>query len=138
MKLRRVMLALLMCASVASWAPAQEPQGEAAGAISLGELQVTPEMWFYEQEMRRYSDPRQMVRAKAEFRSQQRQHRLAALHWFGYSNSRPVANMTPTCGQYQPCWVGNSATPFHWRGVGGTPVVVSRANRVNAPATGLW
>ncbi|MGW8258281.1 MAG: hypothetical protein ACWGMZ_12405, partial [Thermoguttaceae bacterium] len=66
--------------------------------ISPGEVKATPEMWFYEQAMRQYQDPKMMVRANAEFRARQRQRRLAAMRWFGQSNSRPHANSDPFNG----------------------------------------
>ena len=37
--------------------------------LSSGEIQATPEMWFYDQERRRYEDPKTAVRANAEFRA---------------------------------------------------------------------
>ncbi len=64
-------------------------------SISPGELKATPEMWFYEQYMRQYQDPKMAVRANAEFQADQRQRRLEAMHWFGFSNSRPRACSDP-------------------------------------------
>ena len=46
-------------------------------------------MWFYDQAMRQYKDPKMAVRAKAEFRAQERMRRLESMKWFGFSNSRP-------------------------------------------------
>lgn len=141
------MRALWMCLALACLASGSMRAQDAAptvqetpvgSGLSLGEVQPTPEMWFYEQELRRYNDPRQQVRRKAEFRAEQRQHRLAALHWFGYSNARPTASMTPTCGQYSPSWVGNHYHPFWWRGTSGATVVVQRPIRATGPVQGLW
>ena len=56
--------------------------------VSPGELKATPEMWFYEQYMHQYLNPKMAVRANAEFKAEQRQRRLAAMQWFGFSNSR--------------------------------------------------
>jgi len=75
-------------------------------AISPGELKATPEMWFYEQYMQQYQDPKMAVRAKAEFRADQRQRRLAAMQWFGLSNSRPHACTDPYHGDWSPGWTG--------------------------------
>ena len=83
---------------------------------------MTPEMWFYQEEMRRYDDPRAAVRRKAEYRAAQRQRRLAALEWYGFSNMRPTANPTPfTGGVYSPGWISNNYRhPMEWSGGGRT------------------
>lgn len=89
--------------------------------ISPGELKATPEMWFYEQYMRQYQDPKMAVRANAEYRAIQRQHRLASMQWFGFSNSRPQATGDPQNTDYSPKWTSNNATyPYRWSGVGQT------------------
>ena len=88
-------------------------------SISPGELKATPEMWFYEQYMRQYQDPKMAVRANAEFRATQRQHRLAAMQWFGFSNSRPRACTDPYHGDWSPAWTGNNTLyPYRWAGTG--------------------
>ena len=74
--------------------------------ISPGELTPTPEMWFYEEDFRRYTDPKLAVRKKAEFRTATRQQRMAALKWFGMSNQRPKAGVDPQ--QIQPGGSTNS------------------------------
>ena len=76
--------------------------------------QVTPEMWIYSQEMRRYEDPQQMVRRKAEVKASQRTSRLAAMKWFGFSNARPQANPVPFMSVYSPTWVGNGYDRYDW------------------------
>ena len=84
-----------------------------------GGLKATPSMWFYEQALRQYQDPKMAVRAKAEFRSRQRQHRIAAMKWFGFSNSRPRASSDPFHNDYSPGWVANPGYyPSRWNGVG--------------------
>ena len=87
---------------------------------SLSEL--TPSMWFYEQERQEYQNPKNAVRAAAEFRADQRRKRLAASQWFGYSNARPIRAVTPTTTP-SPQWGSNSADPFIWSGTGRTTVV---------------
>jgi hypothetical protein len=78
-------------------------------------------MWFYEQYMRQYQDPKMAVRANAEFRANQRQRRLEAMRWFGFSNSRPRVSADPFNGDYAPVWTSNnSAYPYRWSGVGPT------------------
>ena len=46
-------------------------------------------MWFYEQSLREYNDPKTAVRAKADFRPGQRRRRMESMKWFGFSNFRP-------------------------------------------------
>ncbi len=95
--------------------------------IAVGELQPTPEMWFYEQYQQQYDDPSVAVREKAEFRASQRQSRLAAMRWFGLSNSRPQAASDPFHGDHSPKWTSNSSRyQSRWVG-GGTPLVVVRS-----------
>lgn len=105
--------------------------------ISLGELQPTPEMWFYQQQMRSYLDPKMAVRRRAEFRGEQRQNRLAASAWFGQSKSRPTASGTPFTDSYSPSWTSNTANPFNWAGVGNRMVVV-RPARSNVSSFDIW
>jgi hypothetical protein len=74
-------------------------------------------MWFYEQERQERADPKNAVRANAEYRSEQRRRRLAALQWFGYSNSRPLAAVTPyTSTTPSPQWGANHFDPYLWSG----------------------
>jgi hypothetical protein len=80
---------------------------------------TTPELWVYSQEQRRHDDPAQAVRRKAEFQAEQRMARLASLKWYGYSNSRPEASMTPMMGTYSAGWGGNGWNRYEWFGVGG-------------------
>jgi hypothetical protein len=94
-------------------------------AISTGDLKVTPEMWFYDQAMRQYKDPKAVLRARAEYRTDQRQRRLESMRWFGMSNSRPRACSDPFHSDYSPGWVANPGYyPWRWNGVGPTGVYV--------------
>lgn len=97
--------------------------------ISLGQMTPTPEMWFYAEQMRQHNDPHAMVRQKAEFERIQRQRRIAAQQWFGVSNARPTASITPFQSTYSPVWVGNSTNPMWWSGQG-TPVYSAGRPRV--------
>jgi hypothetical protein len=80
-------------------------------------------MWYYSQEMRRHDDPKQAVRRKAEFVTQQRMRRIESMKWFGISNARPYASTTPFMDEYSPAWIGNGYHPYQWVGVG-SPVIV--------------
>ena len=93
--------------------------------ISVGEVTPTPEMWFYEQYVQQYQDPKLAVRRKAEERAAQRRARLAAMRWFGFSNARPRAGTDVVHGDYSPGWSSRSANyPFRWSGYGTAAVVV--------------
>jgi hypothetical protein len=78
---------------------------------------VPPEMWLYSEEIRRHDDPAQAVRRKAELRGAQRMSRIAAMKWFGFSNSRPQASPVPMMGEYSPAWIGNGYDRYDWVGV---------------------
>lgn len=84
------------------------------GTTVTAPARQTPEMWLYQQEMERYDDPAEAVRRKAVFVSQQRQLRLAAMKWYGLSNSRPTVSPTPWWGQYSPAWIYGSSRTFAW------------------------
>lgn len=75
---------------------------------------VTPEMWFYSQERDRYDNPAQAVRRKAEQRAALRSQRIATMKWFGFSNARPQASVTPMMGVYSPAWIGNGTDRYDW------------------------
>src|SRR5262245_39372155 len=85
---------------------------------SLTAPTVTPELWVYSQEQRRHDDPALAVRRKAEFQAEQRMARLASLKWYGFSNSRPEAGMTPIMGTYSGGWIGNAWNRYEWQGAG--------------------
>jgi hypothetical protein len=96
-------------------------QGTIPG-ISPG--QMTPEMYLYLHEQRRYDDPKQAVRRKAEIKTAQRMQRMAAQKWFGVSNARPSASAQPFMDMYSPRWIGNGYNAFDWAGVNGNGVTV--------------
>jgi hypothetical protein len=79
---------------------------------------VTPELWVYSQELQRHDDPAQAVRRKAELKADQRISRLAALKWYGQSNSRPDACPIPLMSVYSPRWVGYGWERYDWTAVG--------------------
>ena len=126
-RLAFTLIAVLLCSAGVAQAQDRNARGGSDRHISLGELTPTPEMWFYEQAMRQYENPKMAVRRKAEFRAAQRQQRLASSRWFGYSNSRPTAAANPIFGSESPRCGGNSWEPMLWRGVGG-PVVLKADN----------
>ena len=92
-------------------------------AISPGDLAPTQEMWFYQQYQKEYMDPKTTVRQKAEFRAEERQRRLAARRWYGFSNLRPTANVDWIDSDPAPHWAsGNVYLPFQWNGPVSTTV----------------
>ena len=103
------------------------PQLSSPGTISPGDLTPTPEMWFYEQYRQEHQDPKVAVRRKAEFRAAQRQRRIAALKWFGFSTARPRVSSDPWHSDYSPGWSSNNSFyPFRWNGYGQPWIVVHR------------
>jgi hypothetical protein len=112
---------LLTSTAVAQQPLPLEVSKAAASTASPQPLEVTatPEMWFYDQERRRYDDPNAMARRRAEEQANQRQARLAAQRWFGISNSRPRAGTDPNNGSFAPRWVGNGQLPNEWVGTSG-------------------
>lgn len=128
--MRRLLIAISILFLVAATpaladGPTAQNLGTSVG-ISAGELTPTPEMWFYEQYRHEYQDPRAAVRRKAEFRAAQRQARMAAMKWFGFSNQRPQASSDPWHGDWSSAWRSNNGTyPLQWSGIGRPWVIVS-------------
>jgi hypothetical protein len=122
--MKRIVLAfslpLVLAASVAyAQKPATVGRSGLDTVTSVGDLKTTPEMWFYEQAMRQYKDPKAAVRAKAEVYAAQRARRLESMRWFGFSNSRPRVSSDPIHGDYSPRWVANAGCfPSRWSGMG--------------------
>lgn len=94
--------------------------------VSPGDVAPTVDMWFYEQELQRYENPKNAVRRKAEERAVQRRARLAAQRWFGFSPTRPPASSDPIHGDYSPTWTGRGHYPFRWSQSGPAVIVVQR------------
>ncbi len=66
------------------------------------------------QSMSQAVDPRWAVVRNAQLRGTQRRSRLAAMKWFGLSNSRPAAAATPFTGVYSNTWTGSPLQPYAW------------------------
>ena len=97
--------------------------------VSSGELTPTPEMWFYEQERRRWEDPMTIVRARAQEKTAERRARLAAMAWYGMSNSRPNVSIDPTDSVYAQHWRSNGYQPSEWVGGVSHQTVILEADR---------
>lgn len=126
---RMFVSALLFAAISAGQVTAQDPakpalpplsvSGPSSEPLSPTAQGVAPEVWVYMQERQRYEDPKQAVRRKAEARASARQARLESRRWYGLSNSRPVAAVTPFMDHYSPAWRGNGFHAFdYWMGRG--------------------
>lgn len=129
-KLGAVALAALLAASIAcaddpepsrirpaALVPAAPAQPQMSITIaSPGQVQATPDMWFYQQELARYNEPnpKTLVRIEAEQKSAQRRARIAAMQWYGYSNSRPTSGIDPVDGPLSPQWIGNGYNSYYW------------------------
>ena len=107
-------------------------QKPGAQLVPDDQVAQTEDMWFYLQELQRYDDPQMAIRRKAEKKAAQRRQRLAAMKWYGYSQSRPTANPTPIMGIYSPMWSGNGSDPYLWIG----NAYVTTAVRVEAAPAG--
>ena len=107
--------------------------------LSHGTLQPTPEMWFYEQMRNDYNDPELQARRRGEAHAAERRARLAARQWYGVSNSRPMANVTPFMYYYSPSWGSNTGNAYQWSGRITAPVVVeARRAVVGLTGFGTW
>lgn len=95
---------------------AQREEESSEAEISLGELTPTPSMWLYLQQRRDYLDPMLAVRRKAEFQAAQRQQRIAAMDWYGFSAARPRVAHTPFTSRFaSPTWTGSDGyDPFRF------------------------
>lgn len=119
----------ILAALAASRAQAEPPKVMPTSAtssavdLSTGQVTATPDMWFYEQELRRYDDPRNAIRAQAAMKTAQRNARLAAMQWYGLSNSRPLSGCDPLHGVYSPRWVSNGYMPSEWVGAAGATTI---------------
>lgn len=146
--MKRLVLAIAVCVSAASAAWSQQPGGakpalkappaSSMSQVPMSQMTPTPDMWFYDQAARQYANPSTGVRKKAEFDMKQRQHRLASCAWFGVSNARPNAHITPLMGSYGPTWVSNPRYPLLWSSQTTSTTVIAPASRTGTAQYGLW
>jgi hypothetical protein len=88
-----------------------------------GSVVPAPEMtpYPYPGAERPIVDAKTLIQQRAAQEAAARNRRLAALRWFGYSNSRPVAGVDCIHGDYSPSWTSNNPHyPFRWVGAGPT------------------
>jgi hypothetical protein len=107
--------------------------------LSLGALQPTTEMWFYEQMRQDYNNPALQVRRNSERAAAERKARLASMEWYGMSNSRPMAYTTPHMYHYSPTWTGGRRE-WSWTGPSTSPIVIDarRVQTLGVSGVGTW
>ena len=132
--MKRFVLSLsLLCLFFGGTARSQERVARVSkpNAPSLQDISpdTAADIWFYEQQWQRYDDPKRAVRRNAEFRAAQRRYRLAAMAWYGFSNSWPTVSPLPFMGVYSPTWASSHADPYRWVG-GGCPTVALHVREV--------
>lgn len=110
-----ILPAVLLCSSATAQDPEKLQQARNQSQ-QTDQVQQTEDMWFYLQELRRYNDPRMAIRRREALKARQRRQRIAAMKWYGYSQSRPTANPMPLTGYYSPMWAGNGSDPYLWIG----------------------
>lgn len=120
--MKRLALTFSLVAIISTQTWAQEPAvfestkvDPPSPAAKAQDRQLTPEMYRYLSDLQRYGGPTDLTRQRAQLKAQQRQERMAAMKWYGMSNSRPIASPTPFMGTYSPGWSSNTANPFQWR-----------------------
>jgi hypothetical protein len=107
--------------------------------LSLGALQPTTEMWFYEQMRQDYNNPTLQVRRNSERAAQERKARLASMEWYGMSNSRPMAYTTPHMYHYSPTWTGGGRQPWSWSGSASSITIdARRVPTLGVSGIGTW
>jgi hypothetical protein len=95
------------------------------GGVTAGAVTPTSEMWFYQEQLRQYMDPKMSLRRIAEEKSKQRKARLNAQRWYGQSNIRPMIGTDPVHGDWGARWTsGNRYHPNRWSHFGPAVVVV--------------
>jgi hypothetical protein len=70
--------------------------------------------WNREQTASAKIDARAYIQQRAQARAQQRQDRIAAMNWYGMSNSRPNAATTPFTSRYSSVWEMPGGRPYSW------------------------
>lgn len=101
--------------------PAAQAELPAAKPPLAGTVLPSAETYSYPSLPQPVVDAKTLIQQRAAWQAAQRARRLAALKWFGYSNSRPVAGVDCIHGDYSPSWTANNSHyPFRWVGAGST------------------
>ena len=119
---------MLVIAAPARGEEAEEFDAEVSSPVNPQRSQPRDDSWYYQPSSEPTSyqpNPLAIIHQKALARSQQRTDRLAALNWYGMSNSRPTAAPTPFCTLYSPAWQSPGGKPFSWY-TSGRPIYIFR------------
>ncbi len=119
---RSIIAAVLFSSLLASAAPAPAVADEVlnvdvSSPVNQNRSQAHDDSWYYQpsKEPTAYKpDPKMIAQQRAMAYGQQRSNRLAALNWYGMSNSRPTASPTPFTTLYSPAWQSPGGKPFAW------------------------
>lgn len=121
---------------VEDFGPSADPLEPTATAqhvpLSLGTLNPTPEMWFYDQMRQDYNNPSLQVRRNAEQAAAERRARLAAAAWYGVYQARPTAGTTPHMSSFNPY----ARYPYLWGQVPASRAYLN--SRRNYLGVGTW
>jgi len=96
---RSLAVALLAAAPAAAQNGLLDP-----GPAAAGGSEARPE---YSQTIGRLT-PTEIIQQKAQAKAAQRQSRIAAREWYGYSQARPTTNAVPFTGMYGPQFQGRA------------------------------
>jgi hypothetical protein len=119
---RSFIAALLFSSLVVIAAPARAEVDEVldvdvSSPVNQNRSQARDDSWYYQpsNEPTTYRpDPKMIAQQRAMAYGQQRASRIAALNWYGMSNSRPTASPTPFTTMYSPAWQSPGGRPFAW------------------------
>jgi hypothetical protein len=90
---------------------------DVSSPVNQNRSQARDDSWYYQpsNEPTAYKpNPKMIAQQRAMAYGQQRSNRLAALNWYGMSNSRPIASPTPFTSMYSPAWQSPGGQPFAW------------------------
>jgi hypothetical protein len=97
------------------WLSAARPAAADESRPRVAQREEVQQNWYdYDEPSEYRPDPTAIIQQKAMIRAQQRQNRVAAMQWYGMSNSRPTAATTPFCSMYSPAWQMPGGRPFGW------------------------
>ena len=122
-------LSFACCAGTrAAEAEFDELDVEVSSPVNSNRPHERDDSWYYQPATtptQYQPNPKAIIHQKAMARSQQRSDRLAAMNWYGMSNSRPTAAPTPFCTIYSPAWQSPGGKPFAWY-TSGRPIYIFR------------
>jgi hypothetical protein len=106
---------------------AEELDVDVSSPVNQNRSQAHDDSWYYQPSNAPSvykPNPKMIVHERAMARGQQRSSRIAALNWYGMSNSRPTASPTPFTTLYSPAWQSPGGKPFSW--YAGRPTYIVR------------